>query len=43
MKRMGKIIAALMLLALLTAACSTYVCPAYSSNTDQEQADTERS
>ena len=42
MKRMGKIIAALMLLALLTIACSSQVCPAYSLDDQQEQADSDR-
>lgn len=43
MKRMGKIIVALMLLAMLAMACSSYVCPAYSVDDTNEQTETVRS
>jgi len=42
MKRMGKIIAGLMLLAMLAMSCSQYVCPAYSTDTTNEQSEAER-
>ena len=44
MKRVIKIVAALILVAILSAACSHYVCPAYSKNTPKEQhSDTDHS
>lgn len=42
MKRMGKIIAALMLLGMLAMACNQYVCPAYQSDATEEQAEADR-
>jgi hypothetical protein len=43
MKRTMRIFAALLLLAMLSAACSHYVCPAYTNETAKEQNDSERS
>lgn len=43
MKRMMKVLAALLLLAMVAAACSHYVCPAYTNDTVKEQNDAERS
>lgn len=43
MKRIMKLIAALLLLAMLSIACSKYVCPAYTREAAQEQNDAERS
>jgi len=37
MKRIVKLIAAVVLLAMLSAACSHYVCPAYSSEKASEE------
>jgi hypothetical protein len=37
MKRTIKIFAVLMLIAMFTAACNHYVCPAYSKDTVKEQ------
>lgn len=37
MKRIVKIVAVLFLLAMVSAACSKYVCPAYSIDSEAEQ------
>ncbi len=43
MKRIMKLIVALVLLAMLSVACSKYVCPAYTKEAVKEQGATERS
>jgi PBP1b-binding outer membrane lipoprotein LpoB len=43
MKKIGKIIAVLMLLAMFAMGCSQYVCPAYANDDTQEQSNPERS
>jgi hypothetical protein len=43
MKRTVKLIAAIMLLAMLSASCSHYVCPAYTKDTAKEQSDADKS
>jgi PBP1b-binding outer membrane lipoprotein LpoB len=40
---MLKLFAALVLMAMLFAACNHYVCPAYTKDAAKEQTDTERS
>lgn len=42
MKKVVKIVAALLLLAMFAVACNNYVCPAYSEDSSVQQNDSER-
>jgi hypothetical protein len=43
MKRIMKVLAALLLLAMVAVACNHYVCPAYTNDTTKEQNSADRS